>query len=447
ADTGLVVNNYLNQFGCDSVEFVYTALLPTSDTTFLFWESCSPADTGIFVQHLSNVYGCDSTVVIEIDLLPTNFIIQTSLSCNPLDTGSMIQFYTNQFGCDSVVLNFVGLLPQSDTLYLEETTCITQDTGLFVNTYANAFGCDSTVVRQVSYAASDSVYLFSSSCNPQDTGYFVTIWSNQSGCDSTVFEQIDFLPSDTVLMTRFSCNPSDTGTVVVALTNQYGCDSLLITSVLLEDPDICLVDAALNLVPITCFGEAGGQLQFSVQVGSGPFSYSLTGPGVLESGTVSNLNESLTLFNLPGGDYTLQVTSATDASASYQFTINEPPLLSTDIDILSDYNGFAVSCADAFDGSIQAIGSGGVTPYTYDWSNGGFNSTLVGLPAGPYDLILTDANGCVATNSVILQAPPPIEADIDAFAVNCIEENTGQLRINSTAGGFGPYLYALNGSS
>ena len=446
ADTGLVVNSFINQFGCDSVEYINTLLLPSSDTTFLIWESCSPADTGIFVQNLSNVFGCDSTVVIEVELLPTNFIVNTALSCNPLDTGSTINFFTNQFGCDSVVLTFTGLLPTSDTLYLEETTCIVQDTGLFMNTYANAFGCDSTVVLQVDYAASDSTYLFSSSCNPQDTGYFVSILINEEGCDSTIFEQVNFLPSDTLLTTTFTCNPGDTGTVVIALTNQFGCDSLIISEVLLEDPDICLVDASLIITPVTCFGDADGQLSFTVQIGLGPFAYELTGP-FNQSGTINAVNESLNLFDLPPGNYQLVLISATDASASYNFSIPEPFELSGEIQVLSNFNGFEVSCSDAFDGSIQAIGVGGTTPYSYTWSNGATNSTLVGLPVGPIDLILEDANGCDISSNVVLTAPPPIEVDIDAIAVNCIEEETGQIRINNTEGGFSPYLYALNGNS
>lgn len=486
-DTGWVVNTYVNQFGCDSLEFIYTQLLPTSDTTFLYDETCSPAQAGLFTINLVNEFGCDSIILIDVALNPTDFQFFTAVSCNPIDTGSTIEIFTNQFGCDSVILTFTGLLPGSDTTFLDLPTCDPNGGGVFVDSYSNIFGCDSVVVQTLTYAPPDSVYLQAASCNPLDTGLqvslftntigcdsltftqvsllpdsdttflsattcdpdeagiFMSVLPNSFGCDSTIVETIELLPSQINYQTSYSCNPLDTGTVVNSFINQFGCDSVVVVEVLLDVPAICQVQAEVAVEDINCFGAGDGACSFFISQGATPVSYTLTsGAGVVTSGVINSLNQSINLLNLPAGNYQLLLETATEATASYDFTIHEPFELQTSIAINSDFNGYAVSCADAFDGALSVTTTGGTTPYSYSWSNGSTNSNLIGLPIGAYDLVVEDANGCVAVAAVVLEAPPAMEMDVLVNAVNCFEENTGSIEVRNTTGGLPPYLYQLN---
>lgn len=52
--------------------------------------------------------------------------------------------------------------------------------------------------------------------------------------------------------------------------------------------------------------------------------------------------------------------------------------------------------------------SGGTTPYSYSWSNGSTNDTLLDVPAGTYTLTVTDNNSNTATGSVVVINPAPI---------------------------------------
>ena len=86
--------------------------------------------------------------------------------------------------------------------------------------------------------------------------------------------------------------------------------------------------------------------------------------------------------------------------------------------ILSDFNGFNISCNGESDGSIDITVSGGTisggdTDYTYEWTtlNGtGLDTSLpdqTGLSAGTYTVKITDSNNCSLTRSIdILQADP-----------------------------------------
>ena len=63
------------------------------------------------------------------------------------------------------------------------------------------------------------------------------------------------------------------------------------------------------------------------------------------------------------------------------------------------------SACGAADGTITAVSNGGTPPYTYQWSNGGTGASIVGLAAGPYEVIVTDATGCTDFSSVSLNDP------------------------------------------
>jgi hypothetical protein len=64
----------------------------------------------------------------------------------------------------------------------------------------------------------------------------------------------------------------------------------------------------------------------------------------------------------------------------------------------SDYTGYGVSCNGASDGEIDVTVTGGTGVYTYLWSNGAFDGStledLSGVPAGLYEVVATDENGC-----------------------------------------------------
>jgi len=56
--------------------------------------------------------------------------------------------------------------------------------------------------------------------------------------------------------------------------------------------------------------------------------------------------------------------------------------------------------------SITIAATGGVEPYTYEWSTGDSTKTAVFQESGTYTYIVTDANGCQVTKQVVFVAPP-----------------------------------------
>ncbi len=74
-------------------------------------------------------------------------------------------------------------------------------------------------------------------------------------------------------------------------------------------------------------------------------------------------------------------------------------------------------CTSGTDEAIDISVSGGVLPYSYSWSNMATTEDISGLEANTYNVTVTDANGCTATESIDIEvndilAPVPVCQDI-----------------------------------
>lgn len=80
-----------------------------------------------------------------------------------------------------------------------------------------------------------------------------------------------------------------------------------------------------------------------------------------------------------------------------------------------------VGCGDEIcTGSVYAVVNAGTPPYTYAWSNGATGVSIGGLCTGVYSYTVTDAAGCVAsdTTEVTCIAAPPCTIPIDVTVTN-----------------------------
>lgn len=146
-----------------------------------------------------------------------------------------------------------------------------------------------------------------------------------------------------------------------------------------------------------------------VTQGAEPYTFAWTGPnGFAENGTpIVNLN--------PGG-YTVIVNDGNGCEITETYEVTQPEVLNIAPLISPEYpNGYNLSGFQSGDGVITTPQvTGGTEPYTYDWSSdNGYTSTSgnnqLNLQAGTYILLVTDANQCTDTASIILVEPIPLE--------------------------------------
>ncbi|MEL6866122.1 MAG: SdrD B-like domain-containing protein, partial [Bacteroidota bacterium] len=127
--------------------------------------------------------------------------------------------------------------------------------------------------------------------------------------------------------------------------------------------------------------------------------------------------------------------------------------LSANINIISNYNGQAISCLGAADARIQVQSTGGLSPYTYAWSTGDNSATLTNLAAGTYRLTITDAFACTIERSITINDPDALQLDLNISSnyngqdISCFGAADGEITA-TVNGGTPPYSYNwLNGQS
>ncbi len=134
---------------------------------------------------------------------------------------------------------------------------------------------------------------------------------------------------------------------------------------------------------------------------------------------------------------TLEVSDGNGGTTQQSFTVavSEGFSISPSVDSNVDCNGGS-------DGTISANATGGTSPYTYLWSNGGTSSSITGLSAGTYTVTATDNDGVTSTSSNTVTEPDVLVAA--AVIDNNVSINSGSDggATASATGGTSPYTYA-----
>ncbi|MEK7415333.1 MAG: hypothetical protein AAB263_18660, partial [Planctomycetota bacterium] len=214
------------------------------------------------------------------------------------------------------------------------------------------------------------------------------------------------------------------GSYTVTVTGANGCTT--VSSINIPDNPIPINLNAAVLSNTTCNG------------GNGSINLTITPPGNPYVINWSNGAMTEDLSNLLPGSYTVTVTTGVNCTAIQSFTVNDDP----DEPVLTA-NFTAANCGFA-NGLIDLQVSGGVTPYTYSWSNGTTTQDLVNVAGNTYNVTVTGANGCSSTISVTLPDIPIV------FTVSGVEiQNTAcsstngiiDLNVNPSSPPNGSYTY------
>jgi len=251
--------------------------------------------------------------------------------------------------------------------------------------------------------------------------------------------------------TALNNNDLVAGDYLIAITDANGCP--MDTLVTLTEPntsigaflDVSVYPSGTN---VSCYGASDGWIDATIDGGSGPYTFDWRGPDSLSF-------SSEDIFNLPAGTYAyeLVVIDANQCAFFTTVTLTQPDTILYASAILSEQNGFGVSCDGASDGSIDLSYGGGNGGYSIAWSGpNGFASNdedLSGLAAGTYTVTITDMNGCTVVQDHTLVPPQPIvvdlqPADFNGSGVSCAGASDGSIATN-VSGGAGSYQLLWSG--
>ena len=187
------------------------------------------------------------------------------------------------------------------------------------------------------------------------------------------------------------------GNYSINVTDQNNCS--VIQSFSLTNPDSII--GITSSSSINCFGGNGSVSINIINGGISPYSFS--------NNNGLNYQISNTFSNLVAGNYSFLISDINGCSGSVSAELIEPSAITSTATVID------VSCYGYCDGSVAATALGGNSPYSYDWTNG-----TDSLCTGFYNVIVIDANGCLSSNSAIVNEPNPLTINISIDGSNII---------------------------
>lgn len=443
--------------------------------------SVSPASTATYSVTITAANGCTAQdqVTIAVDDPPTidlgaDITIcegeSTTLSSNA--TGATSYSWSTGETTANITVN-----PASETTYTVTVTA------------ANSCDITDDITVDISAIPAFTFTPTNEACGQQngsidiniDAGNYTYAWSN--GATSANINNLAAGTYDLTVTNEFGCESSSS----IAITNQnsaaveLGNDTTICvggTVILSPTPlagtapysyawtggatsatlDVTPTEATIYHVTLT---DAGGctatdSIQIDVNdlplVNAGPDQTICPGLPVTLGGTPIGPDGASYLWST-GSNGTLsgsdngQITLSPETSTTLSLAITDlSGCISTDQVTVTIAEGLDLSIA-AIDGNCQdSLGiafvtvSGGLSPFTYTWSNGGTTDTIQNLNAGDYQVTVTAADGCSESASVSVQTGSSLIASFVPIAESTNGAADGSATVN-VSGGVSPYTY------
>ena len=321
-------------------------------------------------------------------------------------------------------------------------------------------GSNGAVTLNVFGGTSPYTYLWSNGAQTQNissvpAGIYSVAVTDANGCTKNKSVQITSPSTATVTLskTNSSCNGGNNGSAAVtvsggnspysylwgngATTPQINNLSAQSYSVTVVDSSGCAVSGSTTITqpapillsatasPSNC-GIPTGNAFANCTGGTSPYSYQW-----------SSGDSSYTADSLVAGVY---IVTGTDANGCQVFvSVQVSDVGAPNVTLVSSTN---VSCNGENNGAINIAVTGTATPFTYEWSNGAASQDINNLMAGPYEVTVTNSNGCVAVESINILQPDPLEVLVNVNNATCGNSDGSATAVVS--GGKTPYSYLWN---
>lgn len=202
--------------------------------------------------------------------------------------------------------------------------------------------------------------------------------------------------------------------VVVTGINACGSATEDNIGVYIPDSDISVVT---NAVTDADCGDNNGVAIVSASGGIQPYQFSWT-----------NGDQGVIADSLSSGIYVVTVTDNNGCSTEAIATVSDdqgPVILLENI----VHN----ECYGQDNGVISVSIFGGAPPYDILWSNGDATEDIFNLEAGPYELFVTDANGCFSVETFVVEQPQESVVSIYSQNATCGLNNGAAVAVISDA--------------
>jgi gliding motility-associated-like protein len=380
-----------------------------------------PAST--YTVNVTDFNGCtiSNSIAISQPSVVSSSLTFTNVSCNGGNNGNINLSVSG--GNAPYTYSWVNAANQN-IASSQNLQQIPADT--FTVTISDANGCISTMNQIIT----EPEYPLTSSANITD----VLCFGNSTGAISvsvaggTVPYSYNWLSGQNTA----TISNLNAGNYSVTITDALGCT--LTNNVNVSQPNDPL-NITNSIVDVTCYGLTNGAINTAVTGGTLPYTFNWSNSTYI----LAYNTEDLT--SIPAETYVMVVLDQHGCTISDTFVVSQPtPLSNTLI-------GTNILCHGESTGSINLSVTGANAPYSYLWNNGSTSEDQAAIPAGFYDVLITDANGCSKTDSIVLTQPQfPISYSFTTTDVTCRDGSNGIINLTVT-GGIPIYSYAWTNAS
>lgn len=180
---------------------------------------------------------------------------------------------------------------------------------------------------------------------------------------------------------------------------------------------------------VNCAGGTNAAVDLAVTGGTSGFTYLWSTGAVTED-----------ISNIGAGIYSVAVTDTNGCTAADTITVIEPTAL------VSSIAAQRVYCNGDSTGSADLTVSGGVAGYFYSWSTAAVTEDISSLPAGNYNVTVTDANGCTSISAITITQPTALALTGITTDLTCFQSANGAIDLSAN-GGILPYAFAWSNST
>ena len=223
--------------------------------------------------------------------------------------------------------------------------------------------------------------------------------------------EIEFIISDVNLLGQDENGCND----VKFIFSESNGTSDIVTSVNIDVSPSCLPNSAT--------------ISLTASNGTGPYTYML-----------NNISQSNPIYNnLSSGEYNYTIIDSIGC-AGFGSLILEPPY---DISVEASLDS-SITC-NGQTTSFEVLSAGGQGDLTYEVSSiSNQNGPIYeNIPAGLYQITVTDQNGCNNDVELLINEPEGISINAIPTMISCFGNTDGSIEVNASGGNL-PYSYALD---
>lgn len=156
-----------------------------------------------------------------------------------------------------------------------------------------------------------------------------------------------------------------------------------------------------------CNSSSDGQIEVSFSGISEPYSFYLNGTQI----------DSTFVQGLSKGQYIFTVADRFNCLDFVNISLKAPDPISIDFPVVTNPQCYGYS-----NGSITSAVTGGTQPYSYSWSNNQKVSALQNIPAGNYQLTVTDDHNCAQSATVAIYDPEQMTTELPEEVALCVDQ-------------------------